>query len=1315
MKHTLLLLATYILLNESSAALLNAGHPLTYYHSVTPLPTEHKMPIGNVHDIYHDREGYVWYSTEEGLLRDNGYQIDVFCSNSHKRPLASNFITDIAEDHDRHIWFGTTKGTYVLDKRDYSIHPVSVRGTQGMECEALIALSDGTIWLATPQALFHLNAQEKVLQRIDTSSRRRGPRYANTFVEDSQHTLWLLETMGNICRYNRNTRQFVPCQWPAGFDPRRMVEDTRNACFWVATGGHGIVRFVPSALGSEAQSTTQPETLPQSGETNNKAQVIDITLDASTPLLWATAMDGLHAYDIRPDGQLAERNLDGLLPAGKNIVDGMSCDSWGNVWVAGFSPHTFILSSSNGPIRRDTMAQVQQFAGTSPIGDFVISDGDALWLWDPRLGLELYNPCTRAVALGMHQPEDALMPGSGVIAPRSKGGMWMASGNQVLRLWHEGMIIHRQLETQLPDVDIFGLYESPDGTLWAATSQGLMRSHQEQGTIRSKEQDNWKQVTDPGETTFRIAVDQHGNRYYHAQRRGLLFYNARTQRARRLLPPHEHCTAMTLTPDGTLWFGTDLGRVMHFRSQWSVPVEVASLGNPSGARILDIKRDRKGHIWAVSSQSVKEWNPANKVCRTLMASNPHIAMDYFRTMATWGDSICIAGSGGFVMVAPSGQKRETRSKGQGTKPILSSFVIDGEKQYIGTFQQDITLSPTTELIEANLSTLNHLHATQTQFAYRLCPRRMLGGWDLTTRWNQLSPGNNTILFNSLGKGEYLLQARATDDYGHWSQIADVIVINRQPAWWETWWAQLSYALCAALLVTIALHRFSRRIRQKRTAQMDRQLTEMKFKFFTNISHELRTPITLMMVPLDGMLRKSTLSPQDHTRLETIYNHANQLLGMINQLLDFRRLELGETQLHLQQGNLSMSVSAAVEPFQPLASRKGIALTSHLGQDGTIMEFDHEKVHHIVSNLLSNALKFTESGGRVMVTLKKDTDVVQLCVSDTGRGIPEKDIPHLFERYYQSSHTSAEGGTGIGLHFVSELVRMHGGTISVESQLGQGTTFTVSLPLQGETPHPANKHEQQETRAEDKTLLLVEDNVELRHMMAEHLANEGYHIIQAGNGEEALIALKQEGTDLIISDIMMPKMDGLQLCQAIKNDIELSHLPIILLTAKAGDENQLQGYKMGADFYITKPFSTDILLNRIQHLTEQKRLNQKTFQHQTENDFTSLTRSKLDEEFLKRAIDKVQQNLSETGYGVEQFSSDMCVSRMTLYRKIQGITGQSPSDFIITIRLKQAAKMLKETSLPITRISEKTGFSNPSYFTKCFRKTFGQLPKDYRST
>ncbi len=1276
------------------------------------LPSGELSSIGNVHAVYRDKEGYMWYSTEEGLCRYNGYQVDVFCSDSISPSLlASNFVFDIGEDNDNHLWFGTASGTYILDKRDFKIHPIAAKEAAGVECEALIALSDGTVWISTWNYILHLDSNERLLQKIATGKKPNSGKYANSFFEDSQNNLWLLEKDGTICRYDKGSRRFLKYKWD-GASPQRMIEDSQHGCYWVATWGGGIYRFKPNTLGTEASIEQQ---LPTVGSNASKSEVIDLIMDKSHPLLWVTSMDGLHAYDVSVSG-LSERNISGLLPAGKNIVDRMDYDNRGNVWVAAFSPHTFIISSAQGRVRRNKMPDVLQTTGNSVIVDFAISDGeDCIWIWDPRIGLELHNRRTGHVSLASAQADDASMHGSGVITPiTGEQAFWMASGNDIVRLWHEGDVIRREKYATIPNAGIFGLFDASDGYIWAATTRGVKK-------ILKSDPSKIVQVTDSADVAYRIAVDKDGNYFCHSEQKGIYAFLSKGRKEISLLGSDEHCSSMTFS-GSTLWIGTDRGRVYRYTPGDSAPASVLPLGNKLGNRLLDIKVDGKGHVWSIASQIIKEWNPANGASHTVLGNDSFVDMDYFRTMASCGDSIFIGGSMGYCMIESSEQLADSTSD---AVPRVSAVSIDGKKEYIGVGNDEISISPSAGIVEISVTTLDYLHVSQIQYAYRLCKIGFFGGADNSGNWEELPRGVNVLRFTSLDKGEYVLQLKATDPNGMWGPATDGIRLHRQPAWWETWWAYLAYLAMAIAITVWVLKRYSNYVRKKRMDQMEEKLTEMKFKFFTNISHELRTPLTLIMLPLENMLKKSdSFSSADRKRIESMHSNAKELLEMINQLLDFRRMELGEAQLNVKSGNIVDFINTAIETFQLIAARKHINLSFNKPSKSLYINFDHEKLHHVIWNLLSNAMKFSKEGGNVTVGLEqKDSDKIEISVSDTGIGIAPEHLSHIFERYYQASDSHAEGGSGIGLHMVSELIHMHGGDVTVDSELGKGTTFRFTLPmnLPLSQVHTIAQPEPGETAADEydsavggeNKILLVEDNVEFRTMMAESLGEDGYSTLEAGNGEEALVLLKNHEVSLVISDVMMPVMNGFDLCRKIKSDLTFSHIPVILLTAKTGDENQLEGYKMGADYYMTKPFSMDLLMNRISHLGAQRAQQQEAFQHEQENDVVGITRSKIDEEFLEKAINVMNDHIGDPAFNVETFSQEMFTSRMTLYRKITNITGQSPNEFITTIRLKHAAQLLKETSASVAVISEQCGFSSPSYFSKNFKKMFGKLPKEYR--
>jgi len=419
-------------------------------------------------------------------------------------------------------------------------------------------------------------------------------------------------------------------------------------------------------------------------------------------------------------------------------------------------------------------------------------------------------------------------------------------------------------------------------------------------------------------------------------------------------------------------------------------------------------------------------------------------------------------------------------------------------------------------------------------------------------------------------------------------------------------------------------------------------------------------------------------------------------------------------LHLTAGDLEDFITALYANFQPFAKEKQLDFRLQISPAHWYMNFDHEKLHRILNNLLSNAFKFTPEGGVVRLNLaekqQEGRPFACITVSDTGVGIPSEALAHIFERFYQVQQTDdSKVGSGIGLHLVKEYVRLHEGTVQVESEPGKGTVFTICIPmdlhLSEEGVVPAASSDKR------KKLMVVEDNHDFRTFLKEQLS-ELYQVIDAPDGEEGEKLAIEQNPDLIVSDIMMPKMDGLELCRHIKHNVQTSHIPVILLTARSGDETKISGYEVGADSYISKPFSFDVLLARIKQLIEQQEGRKKEFRKTLRVNPSCITITSIDEQLIQKALKLIEDHMDNSEYNVEQLSLDMGMSRMNLYRKLQAITGQTPTDFIRTIRLKRAAQLLRDGKLNVSEVADRVGFSSSSYFTKCFKELFGVLPTQY---
>lgn len=597
-----------------------------------------------------------------------------------------------------------------------------------------------------------------------------------------------------------------------------------------------------------------------------------------------------------------------------------------------------------------------------------------------------------------------------------------------------------------------------------------------------------------------------------------------------------------------------------------------------------------------------------------------------------------------------------------------------------------------------------------------------------------------MTFTNLAPGKYVLRVKAinSDGYVGIKEATLGIVVN--PPFWMSWWAYLLYAAGLVVVLFLARYRMLKREREKFHLQQienevakNEEINNMKFRFFTNVSHELRTPLTLIISPLEGMLKETTDELQS-TRLQLMYRNAQRLLHLVNQLLDFRKGEMSTHQLSLSEGDIISYVHSVCNSFLLMADKKHIQFSFFSGIDTFSMAFDADKVGKIVMNLLSNAFKFTPEGGRVTVMIEHVTgtpDTLEIKIADTGIGISDVDKEHIFDRFYQADHKGVEEttGNGIGLSLVRDFVTLHEGEVKVFDNIGTGSVFVIQFPVKhvetqvqlpeetgmsvGDEEDREMKEEvREETGRKDSPLLLVvDDNEDFRIFMRYSLELQ-YRVKLAVNGNEAWEMMQEELPDLVISDVMMPQMDGNELCRLIKQDKRTAHIPVILLTARQNTEAKLEGLQTGADDYVTKPFNMTILVLRIRKLIELSRYHRVT-QGMIDPAPSEIVITSLDEKLIEKAIKYVEDNMSRTELSVEELSRELGMSRVHLYKKLLQITGKTPIEFIRVIRLKRAAQLLRESQLHVSEVAFEVGFNNPKYFSRYFKDEFGVLPSVYQ--
>ena len=1267
---------------------------------VTELPTQGQLPVAHIHRMLQDREGYMWYGTEGGgLCRDDGYRIEVFRATPQVPDLlASNTITCLAEDNQQRIWFGTEKGLYVLDKKNYQVSQYVPGGNPfaGKRVDALCVANDGTVWASARAHIFHLSPDGDVLGRY-ASVWHGKPVTVADFYESRDGTLWVLQWEGGLSRYDVSTDSIRPCLWNCDAFPCQMTECGRDGDYWVATWGKGVVRYDP-----RTGVRLQPCTYTDKSQPGHKALVLGLLPDNSRQILWVVAMDDLYAYAVAADGTLTPQELSGFLPRGKKILDRALKDKWGNIWIPGYSPHTFILSSHTNRMRRDGVEAMTNLTGYPVMVDRLVADRDFYWIWQGRTGLSIYDPAAGKMAMA-NEPET--FPGAMPIHKciekcRGKDGIWASSGERVIRLWREGKSVVRMEEVArvAAGEQVCVLFDDGNGVLWMGTGESLYRYDERGGVL----------LVFSGQGAVRDITRAPDGTVYVLTAKGLAKVG-KNMFCKEIAPGADY-TVADVAADGKVYVGASSGYVyVYDPEKRSFHVE-ENAGNRNGDAVKSLAIDRLGHVWVLSDQYVKEYNPANGSFYLLRNSDAEIDMDYFHTVCQVGDSICIGGIGAFCMVAPS---VELDKSAQPVMPVVSAYSVNGETHFVGASVECIEIQPGQNVLVLSFSTLDHLHARQINFAYRL-----KGQGD----WIYLPAGTNTVSLAHLPTGNYAVEVMATDMHGCWGKPVECLALRKLPFWYETWWARTLFVLAAMYLAVAVVRTYLNRTKKKQQEEMEWQLTQMKFRFFTNVSHELRTPLTLIITPLEHLM-ETVGDKQVILGLQSVYYHACEMQELVNHLLDFRKLETGAEKLYLLNGDMAEFVRTVCEAFKPLAESRSVSFLLELSEESLFMCFDRDKIHRVLYNLLGNAFKFTPQGGVVEAQsgLMENGKTFFFEVRDNGCGIAAEDLPKVFDRYFQAKDGTVEGGSGIGLYLVKTYIEMHGGHVEVNSKKGEGSTFRIYLPtnLEKETVPRKNPAENAlvpipTSSGEDvrKCLLVAEDNAELRGFLVKALAAD-YDVHEAANGEEAETVIRACGAEVVVTDVKMPVMDGLELCRRLKRDVRTSHIFVILLSAYGQDAERLAGYEAGADCYLTKPFNMNILRNRIRHFFDLQDRRKKIFLSTKEFSASDIAPTKMDEVFLGKAADCVETHLDDASYSVERFSCDMCMSRMNLYRKLQSLTGQTPSEFVRAIRLKKGAQMLASGIPTVAEVADRVGFSTPSYFSKCFKEMFGVLPTQYK--
>ena len=757
--------------------------------------------------------------------------------------------------------------------------------------------------------------------------------------------------------------------------------------------------------------------------------------------------------------------------------------------------------------------------------------------------------------------------------------------------------------------------------------------------------------------------------------------------------------------------------------------EVDVLADLKNAPLKNISVDKDGNIWIVTPTELlmlrHHAEDRSKFDRYSFNINPDGKQLYYNFRASEIDANGILWLGtttGYQQVDTRKLLSKVNHQSKTCQLMLSAVSVNDKQltpQTLGKdiiFIHELSLSYNENNLVIECSNPNDDGFSADAYYYQLK--------GLSDAWHPIE--GRTIVFSNLPSGDYQLLTRT-----QFSQPSLLLAIHIAPPFWLSWWAFLLYLVVTALVIWgIVRYYHHRRVYKQRIHELQlqqeqqEQMNEMKLRFFTNISHDLRTPLSLIISPVEE-LSKRVKDPQQLSTLQMIHRSADHLLSLVNQILDFRRLESGREKLVSSYGDIITLLRDICNAFQLKADKEHIKFSFQSYVEHVDTFFDKDKMTKIMMNLMSNAFKFTDAGGSVTVGVDIADRQVVVTVADTGVGIPDADKDRIFDRFFQSaSGNRMSMGSGIGLHIVREYVRLQGGDITVSNQPeGQGSVFRFTIPLRKnadqsklieEVSSMDSRQESASRQASESeglpTLLLVEDNQDFLTYMKQSLEGD-YNILTAVNGVEALDVLRKRDVDMITSDVMMPEMDGLELCHRVKTDINTSHIPVILLTAKSMAGDELEGLEAGADDYITKPFSMEILRQRIHKLVERNQKQHERFAKEVDIEPSEITVTSLDEQFIAQAISIVEAHISESDFGVEELSNEMGVHRSQLYKKLYHLTGKTPVLFVRLLRLKRGKQLLEQSGMYVSEVAYQVGFNSPRLFSKYFKEEFGVTPKE----
>lgn len=1336
------------------------------------LTTLNGLPSNDIQKIYQGKDGYIWMASKNGLYQYNGYTFKVFKSNLyHPDLLSNNNILCLEEDNEHRIWLGTHKGLNMLDRKTGQIKQINRKEFVNNSISTILATKSGKLLLGTDQGLYQyiFETDSCILYGRNNTNEVFPETAVKSILEDSYGHIWIGTWNNGLFRYDPEKGKYYSYpQMNEGNSAHVLFEDSRKR-IWVGTWGGGL-QLLENAY--DVENVKWKTFLYQKNNPNSIFHniIYDICEDTNSKTIWIGTSRGLSVLTDEEQGIFTNYSPGSSeYTISDSEVNSLMCDSQGMIWLGLLRGGVNTVSTRKPFFKSYALDLIKKEMNTNSVTNiFFDKENNILWLGIGNSGLVQYNRNTHqykriseidGFSTLTHQPSILTFT-----KLASNGQLWIGTYNTGIYVYdkHEkGKQKIKMYETSntpwLSGDRVYCIYEDNEFNKWIGTNYGMTMLAPDGSFLRldslecegkkfrsaviidikpGKDKELWIASNNNG--AYRISYK--GNKLDDYKLANYSVTNGKLNSV--------NVSCIHIDRKGRIWAAGEGGGLSLYDRKKDSFIPVHLNWNLPGDAIFNILEDKQGNLWMGTNAGLMKLNVEDDlktISYRLYTTSDGLLDNFFTRKGAVQTT-----DGEFFFGSYQGMNSFYPDQLLEDMPFMPPTVITDIKihnrswgelnakarndisKFTPEFAKRIKLNYKNNNFNIEFATLGYETPMQHIYAYKL------EGVD--EQWQYTNSSRRFAYYNNLKPGTYQFKLKATNANGVWNDHETNLEVVILPPPWETWWAYIIYMTIATMVITFIYRMMSNRMKLQNELQLREiqkakaeEVNHAKLQFFTNITHELLTPLTIISASVDEL---RMLMPQHTAQYQVMTSNINRLIRLLQQILEFRKAETGNLKLKVSRADLSTFVSNNVESFRPLIKKKQMNFSVSCTPTPFLAWFDPDKVDKILYNLLSNAAKYNKAGGNIVVALEEDRieKCAVLTVADDGEGMSKEAQKDLFRRFYEGDYRKFRTiGTGIGLSLTKDLVTLHGGEITVESELGKGTCFKVKLPVyrgafkEEEIDDAITETEEglqnpleisdDETNAMQETenkpnLLLIEDNEDLLQLMVKLLGVE-YTVFTATNGREGLDIIKEEDIDLVVSDIMMPVMDGIEFCKEVKNNFETCHIPVLLLTAKTSEADRANAYESGADSYLCKPFNLTVLHARINNLLKARERTNRDFKKQLVFEAKELNYTSIDEEFLQKAIDCVHRHLDDPEYDQAQFVEDMGTSRSTLFRKMKSLTGLSYVSFIRNVRLKAACQIMEEKkNVRISELAYAVGFNDPRYFSTCFKKEFGMQPREY---